>query len=142
MTTTFDHLVKHFFEKNGLESPIAQDGIYSLLIDQKYQLHFTHQNEEWMVLYAELGEANPISEQLAKSNIFGEYWPAHIVSHQENSAVLWSQQPMAMLNVAALEAWTECFIQDLIEKQAAISGVEPTPASAEPTNIRPHMISV
>ncbi|HDM8221808.1 TPA: Tir chaperone family protein [Vibrio campbellii] len=103
MTTTFDHLVKHFFEKNGLENPTAQDGIYSLLIDQKYQLHFTH---------------------------------------QENSAVLWSQQPMAMLNVAALEAWTECFIQDLIEKQAAISVVEPTPASAEPTNIRPHMISV
>ena len=142
MTTTFDHLVKLFFEKNGLESTTTQDDIYSLLIDQKYQLHFTHQNEEWMVLYAELGEANLISEKLAKSNIFDEYWPAHIVSHQENSAVLWSQQPMAMLNVTALEAWIECFIQDLIEKQAAISGVEPTPTSTEPTNIRPRMSSV
>ncbi|WDZ74851.1 CesT family type III secretion system chaperone [Vibrio harveyi] len=74
MTTTFEYLVSSFFEKNGLESPIVKDGIYSLLINEKYQLHFTHQNEEWMVLYAELGEMNPISEQLAKSNIFGEYW--------------------------------------------------------------------
>ncbi|HDM8133899.1 TPA: CesT family type III secretion system chaperone [Vibrio harveyi] len=142
MTTTFEYLVSSFFEKNGLESPIVKDGIYSLLINEKYQLHFTHQNEEWMVLYAELGEMNLISEQLAKSNIFGEYWPSHVVSHQENTAVLWSQQPIAMLNVAALEAWVECFIQDLIEKQAAISDVDPTPENTQPTNIRPHMISV
>ncbi|WDZ74852.1 hypothetical protein PWW31_22750 [Vibrio harveyi] len=44
--------------------------------------------------------------------------------------------------MAALEAWVECFIQDLIEKQAAISDVDPTPENTQPTNIRPHMISV
>ncbi|CZF86329.1 CesT family type III secretion system chaperone [Grimontia marina] len=142
MITTFDYLVTQLFEKNGIESSFAQDDIYSLLIDQEYQIQFTHQNEELIILYADLGEISSVSEQLAKNNMYGEYWPAHIVSHRENRAVLWSQQPISMLNVAALESWTEYFIQDMIEKKAAISDVEPNPENTQPSGMPPNMIAV
>ncbi len=119
----FTSLIADFTETLGLpELPMSEDGVYSLLFDEKYLVHMALNKEEsHLVLFSPVGTVSPDSQ--ARAAILSELLQSNGVAPEntiglaadKETVLLSASQALESLEKAIFESWLARFI-DMIEQ--------------------------
>lgn len=114
MNKQYQQLLEELFSQYGMILSPSEDDIYSIDIDNLFQVIIGLHQDRWIQLFCQLDVL------LAQSNnLFGHTWPAHVQGQIDNKSIIWSQQPLEGLNVQEMQSWLTVFIEEIELKRQA-----------------------